>query len=267
MKDLPRRLLTALAGAAVFLTALFAHPVSLVFAFSVIAAMSLWELGRLTRESHRRPAYFAALPAFLLGFGFPLSVIFPELLRLQWSLLAAPVLMLFLLAVRDRGNRKAALVGLAGAIWIGLPMAAMADIGAGGGRFTPGLAAGVLFLIWSNDVGAYFAGSRFGRTKLAPSISPNKSWEGVAGGMVLGLLVALGLPFLFPVLPALNWIVLALLATVFGTLGDLTESKLKRRFHTKDSGGLLPGHGGFLDRFDSLFFVAPIAWIVFRFVF
>jgi len=126
---------------------------------------------------------------------------------------------------------------------------------------------GILFLIWSNDVGAYFAGSRFGRTKLAPSISPNKSWEGVFGGMALGLAMALALGQLVPVLQTGEWLALAVAATVFGTLGDLAESRLKRAFHTKDSGGLLPGHGGFLDRFDSLFFVAPVAWLLIRLIF
>ena len=111
------------------------------------------------------------------------------------------------------------------------------------------------------------AGSRFGKTKLAPSISPNKSWEGVFGGMLLGLAMALVLNRLAGQLSLTQWIVVALACTVFGTMGDLAESKLKRTFHTKDSGGLLPGHGGFLDRFDSLFFVAPVAWLLVRFVF
>jgi phosphatidate cytidylyltransferase len=266
MKDLTRRLLTALAGAAIFLTALYGHPASLVFAFGLISAMSLWEFGRLTNDWHRRPPYFPALPAFLLGFALPLTIIFPELHRLHLAFVAAPLLMLLGLALKDAGNRKAALVGLAGALWMGLPLAAMADLGAGQG-FEPELVMGILFLIWSNDVGAYFAGSRFGRTKLAPSISPNKSWEGVFGGMALGLAMALALGQLVPVLDTGEWLSLAVAATVFGTLGDLAESRLKRAFHTKDSGGLLPGHGGFLDRFDSLFFVAPVAWVLIRVVF
>ena len=266
MKDLNRRLITGLAGAAVFLTALFTHPASLVFAFGLICVISLWELGRLTRDFHYRPAYFAVLPAFLLGFGWPLSLVFPVLHGLHWTLLAIPVLMILALAVKDKGNRKAAMVALAGAVWMGLPMVAMSDLGAGNG-FQPLLVMGVLFLIWSNDVGAYFAGSRFGKTKLAPSISPNKSWEGVFGGMLLGLAMALVLNRLAGQLSLTQWIVLALACTVFGTMGDLAESKLKRTFHTKDSGGLLPGHGGFLDRFDSLFFVAPVAWLLVRFVF
>jgi len=266
MKDLSRRLLTALAGAAIFLAALYGHPASLAFAFGLISAMSLWELGRLTNDWHRRPPYFPALPAFLLGFALPLTIVFPELQRLHIPFLVAPLVMLLALALKDAGNRKAAQVGLVGALWMGLPLAAMADLGAGQG-FEPELVMGILFLIWSNDVGAYFAGSRFGRTKLAPSISPNKSWEGVFGGMALGLAMALALGQLVPVLQTGEWLALAVAATVFGTLGDLAESRLKRAFHTKDSGGLLPGHGGFLDRFDSLFFVAPVAWLLIRLIF
>ncbi len=266
MKDLRRRLLTGLAGAAIFLTAVFGHPASLAFAFGLIAALSLWELGKLTHEWHRRPAYFPALPAFLLGFGLPLTWIFPALDGLRWSLLLVPVAMLLGLALKDRGNRRAAIVAVAGAGWIGLPMAAMTDIGAGSG-FQPLLVMGILFLIWSNDVGAYFAGSRFGHTKLAPSISPNKSWEGIFGGMALGLAMAVGLSRLDTELGLGQWLIMALAATVFGTLGDLAESRLKRAYHTKDSGGILPGHGGFLDRFDSLFFVAPVAWLLLLLIF
>lgn len=266
IKDLPQRVLTALAGAAVFLFALFAHPGSLALAFGVIALFALWELARLTREDYRRPLYFPLLPALLLGFFLPLSFIFPELSGLRIAFFAIPAMMLFVLLLRDRGNRKAALVAIFGILWIGLPMAAMTDLGAGSG-FRPLLVMGLLFLVWSNDVGAYFAGSLFGRHKLAPSISPNKSWEGVFGGMALGLIMAFALASMTAELSLPQWLMLALLCTLFGTLGDLAESRLKRAYHTKDSGGMLPGHGGFLDRFDSLFIVAPAAWLVLKFIF
>jgi len=123
---------------------------------------------------------------------------------------------------------------------------------------------GWFILIWLNDTGAYFAGRAFGRNKLAPSISPGKTWEGWAGGMVASLAVAQVLQALVPV--SAPWFVLALVVSIFGPVGDLTESALKRRAGVKDSGQLLPGHGGILDRFDSHIFAAPLAAILFRLI-
>lgn len=122
----------------------------------------------------------------------------------------------------------------------------------------------VLFgLVWGADIGAYFAGRRFGRTRLAPAISPGKTWEGVAGGMVTGLaitlvLVALGTNAGYAV-PSLAWLLpTALMVMAASVVGDLGESMLKRWADMKDSGRLLPGHGGVLDRVDALLAAAPV---------
>ncbi len=116
-----------------------------------------------------------------------------------------------------------------------------------------------LLVTWVTDIGAFFVGTKLGKKKLAPSISPKKSVEGALGGGVLGLLVALGLGWVFswPFVPVL---VLGLLLTVVGQAGDLAESCLKRNAGIKDSGNSLPGHGGFMDRMDSLIFTIPVAY-------
>jgi len=116
----------------------------------------------------------------------------------------------------------------------------------------------LLCLIWATDTGAYYTGKTFGKHKLAPSISPNKTWEGSVGGLVLAIVVAgLFKEYLLPDLTWMDAIVLAVLGGVWGQLGDLLESALKRNVGVKDSGKMLPGHGGMLDRFDSLIFTAP----------
>lgn len=269
LSDLSRRVGTALVGAAAFLGAVWGHPAALALAFALIAGFGAYELAALTRGWHRRPPVYAALPAFLLGFAFPLSLGLGALGGLRPAFGGVPLLMLLALALRpDAGNRRAAAVALLGAAWVGLPLALAALLGAAGPwpsaeGHHPELITGVLVLIWANDVGAYFAGSTLGRTKLAPAISPNKSWEGVIGGALLGLGVAAAYAALFG-LPMGPWLGLALPVTVFGTLGDLSESRLKRMVGAKDSGILLPGHGGFLDRFDSLLLVAPVAYAWFR---
>lgn len=117
----------------------------------------------------------------------------------------------------------------------------------------------VLSLVWVSDTTAYFVGKRFGQHKLAPHISPAKTWEGVWGAMLATLVVA---GFFYPTLELqlswLGWIVLSLITTVFSIVGDLFESTFKRIRHLKDSGSLLPGHGGILDRIDSLTAAVPI---------
>jgi phosphatidate cytidylyltransferase len=124
----------------------------------------------------------------------------------------------------------------------------------------------IIFSIWINDTMAYIVGSLIGKTPFS-KISPKKTWEGTIGGAILAVLI---IGFLFPLLadkyfyPFAQhkiWFVIAALCAIFGTIGDLFESKLKRMANVKDSGTIMPGHGGFLDRFDSLLFAAPAVWI------
>lgn len=116
---------------------------------------------------------------------------------------------------------------------------------------------GLMLLIWASDTGAYIFGKSFGKHKLFERISPGKTWEGWAGGTLTAVLVGYGLSFFFTDLELYQWVGIAVLVAVFGVLGDLSESMLKRSLGVKDSGTLLPGHGGILDRFDSLLMAIP----------
>ncbi len=117
---------------------------------------------------------------------------------------------------------------------------------------------GLLFLVWASDIGAYAAGRTFGKRKLAPSISPGKTWEGWAGGFLLTLAVGWALKFMLPDVPLAHLLVAAGVVAVFGPIGDLAESMLKRSVGVKDSGTFMPGHGGLLDRFDAFLLVLPV---------
>jgi phosphatidate cytidylyltransferase len=116
---------------------------------------------------------------------------------------------------------------------------------------------GCLFILWATDTGAYFAGTYFGKSKLFERISPKKSWEGAVGGALLAVIFAFGIGYYFRSLPMWQWMVVAAIIIVGGIYGDLVESLLKRSIEIKDSGDSLPGHGGFLDRFDGLLISAP----------
>lgn len=128
----------------------------------------------------------------------------------------------------------------------------------------------LMLYVWGADTGAYFAGHRFGRHKLAPRVSPGKTWEGVAGGLVTVLVVALlaGIyRFGFGPVALALWVALSLFTGLVSVLGDLFESRLKRIAGVKDSGTLIPGHGGVLDRIDAFTAAAPVfalAWLLWR---
>jgi phosphatidate cytidylyltransferase len=119
---------------------------------------------------------------------------------------------------------------------------------------------GIIFFIWINDTGAYLVGSFIGKHKMYERISPGKTWEGTIGGVVLAMAFSFVMVRIFPQLELPHWVVIAAFVGVFGTLGDLVESMLKRLVGVKDSGNIMPGHGGVLDRFDSLLFVTPFVF-------
>jgi len=151
--------------------------------------------------------------------------------------------------------------------YIGLPMMRMIDLGThnlnGQVVFSPLIPCGIIFSIWINDTSAYLVGSLIGKTPLS-IISPKKTWEGTLGGIVLCCVIIGLLGANIEYAKAISWkdwTAIAALCGVFGTFGDLVESKLKRTAGLKDSGNFMPGHGGFLDRFDSLLFAVPFVWV------
>ena len=125
--------------------------------------------------------------------------------------------------------------------------------------YTHRIILGILTLVWINDTGAYVIGSVLGKHKLFPRISPKKSWEGLVGGTLFTLMAALLMNRLMGNLTVSHWVFLAVIVSVFGVYGDLVESYIKRNAGIKDSGILIPGHGGILDRIDSILFVMPVS--------
>jgi phosphatidate cytidylyltransferase len=119
----------------------------------------------------------------------------------------------------------------------------------------------LLLVVWLGDAGAYYVGKNLGRHKLSPRISPKKTVEGLAGGIAVSIITALVIHFtFFKELPLLHAVISGVILSIAGVIGDLAESMWKRSAAVKDSGTLIPGHGGFLDRFDSIFFTAPILY-------
>ncbi|MCO6461444.1 MAG: phosphatidate cytidylyltransferase [Saprospiraceae bacterium] len=146
-------------------------------------------------------------------------------------------------------------------VYIGIPCLLAFLLGHIHGTYSYLPLLGVIALIWANDTGAYLIGSAFGKHPLFPAVSPKKTVEGTLGGILVTIVLAYPLWLLNDFFTWPQWAVIAAITGTFGTIGDLVESKIKRRFNIKDSGNLLPGHGGFLDRFDSFLFVVTFVYL------
>lgn len=198
--------------------------------------------------------------AFLVGFKY-ISVTFLFIIPVFIAVLFN--IELFLKSVNPFRNIGLNLLAL---YYIVLPLSLIHFVGFTKGVFTGAIVLGILFIIWANDSGAYIVGSLIGRNKLIPHVSPNKTIEGFLGGGLFCFLVAyLNIHFFskieilstFQLINATTWYAIAGVVFIFATMGDLVESLLKRSLKIKDSGNILPGHGGFLDRFDAFLFVLP----------
>tara|TARA_R110002126_G_scaffold124451_3_gene266494 strand:+ start:70443 stop:71237 length:795 start_codon:yes stop_codon:yes gene_type:complete len=132
--------------------------------------------------------------------------------------------------------------------------------------FHPSLMISILSIIWVNDSFAFLIGKNFGKNKLFPSVSPKKTVEGLLGGLVFSLLAGLFISKINLDFSLLNWLIIAVIVSLIGTIGDLVESKFKRQANIKDSGNIMPGHGGILDRLDSLLFAAPFVYLYINFI-
>jgi phosphatidate cytidylyltransferase len=146
---------------------------------------------------------------------------------------------------------------LLGLVYIAFPLSLVNVIAFKNGEYSYVLIIGVLLAQWANDTGAYLVGKTMGKTKLFESISPNKTWEGTIGGGLISIGVLYIYSLYFTEINNIEWIGLAVIVSIFGSYGDLIESLFKRKLAIKDSGTFIPGHGGFLDRFDGLLFALP----------
>jgi phosphatidate cytidylyltransferase len=169
-----------------------------------------------------------------------------------------PAITLLAAALAKRSALSAWLQSLGGLLYITVPVVLLIQLR----MQNLALPMGLIFMIWSNDTMAYLVGSFFGKHPLS-SISPNKTWEGTVGGALITILAAAIFGYFANIdrIRMVDWMALAACATIAGSFGDLLESKLKRMAGVKDSGNIMPGHGGALDRFDSLLIAAPFAYV------
>ena len=268
MKKLLTRTLVGIAYVAVMVAGTVLRPWTLLVLVFLLTALAVEEFTQIisTGKSLKVSREVVAGPSMFLPGATYIVCTHPEINPL---VAFAPWLVLLLYAyIYELAQKNADPIGELGLyaltqIYIVLPLALLPVLALGpvsaqiaGEPFWLFPLATYIFL-WVDDSGAYIVGSLLGRHKMVPRISPGKTWEGAAGGMLLTLVAAMIMAHLFPFFGIWRWTGLALVVVFFGTCGDLTESLIKRQLGLKDSGHLLPGHGGILDRIDSMLLAVP----------
>ncbi len=268
------RTITGVLFVAILVTC-FLRPISMIFLFALVTGLTVWEYGGLVNEwddiqVNRFISTAAGVYLFLAFAGYctgytPATVFIPYLVTVIYLIISE----LYTKAPNPINNWAYTMLSQ---MYIALPYSminvlAFQSNAEGEVSFNYLLPLSLFIFLWVNDTGAYCCGSLFGRHKLFPRVSPGKSWEGSIGGAIFVVIAAAVIGYLVGgmqggyTIPV--WIGLGLTVVVFGTLGDLVESLFKRTLGIKDSGSILPGHGGMLDRFDSSLMAIPAAVIYF----
>lgn len=244
-------------------------PLSFGILFTIISALSVHEFAQLVSKSGEvsinktitalEGAYlFLALMSFCTQQSVGARVFLPYLGLLLYMMITE----LYLKKKNPTGNWAYSMLSQ---LYVALPFALLNVLAfqnspeTSSVTYNPILPLSIFVFIWLSDTGAYCVGSLIGKHRLFERISPKKSWEGSIGGGIFSIASSLGFAHFFPFMPGWQWVGLAIVVVIFGTWGDLTESLMKRQLGIKDSGNILPGHGGMLDRFDSALMAIPAA--------
>ncbi|MFC4409184.1 phosphatidate cytidylyltransferase [Chungangia koreensis] len=254
-----QRIITAVVAAALFIPVVIWGGLPFTILIYGLAAVGLFEILRM------KGLKLFSLPGLISLFAL-FSFLMPEAweryinetvdyTKIDLALIAVLLLLTYTVVVKNRYSFDDAAFSILGALYVGIGFYYFIETRAVGIEYV----IYALLIIWTTDSGAYFTGRKLGKHKLWPDISPNKTIEGFVGGIISAIIVALIFQMIMPVSDSIPYlIIVTILASIFGQLGDLVESALKRHYSVKDSGNVLPGHGGILDRFDSLLFVLPL---------
>ncbi|QRR01976.1 phosphatidate cytidylyltransferase [Dyadobacter sandarakinus] len=260
LSNLQQRTITALAGVFVIIWCIVYSDVTFLLLFCTISSLTQLEFYKLLGLDGNQPltyyGTFCGTVMILLAY-----LIEQDLVQFENYFLISPLLsMIFFIKLYKKNDVKPFTnIGFTflGIIYVALPFALIIVMALRGGKYNYEIVLGSLLLLWASDIGGYFAGTKFGKRKLFERISPKKSWEGAMGSAVFAALIAFLLGLYFRTFEPWKWYCIGGIIVVVGTYGDLVESLFKRSIAIKDSGSSIPGHGGFLDRFDGLLLSAP----------
>lgn len=272
MKNFIQRAITGIIFVAVLIGCIIGSPFSFGILFAIISGMATYEFCNLVNKQedvdiNRNICTLGSVFLFFCFFYYGINptdtgIFIPYLVLLVYLMISE----LYLKKSNPIHNWAYSMLSQ---VYVGLPFALLNVLAFQSIEATSYyqfiLPLSIFIFIWINDTGAYCTGMLFGKHRLFERISPKKSWEGSIGGAVFCIAAAFALAHWVPVMNTMEWIGMALTVVIFGTWGDLTESLMKRHLGIKDSGNILPGHGGMLDRFDSAIMAIP-ATVVYLYV-
>ena len=275
MSNMVTRALTGSLIVATILGGIYYDRSSFVGLFFVITTFGLWEFYTLAEKGGMAPQKLLGTIAGAAFFVIS-SMYILRMIPLVYLLVIMPLMFLILIAELYRKSESPLVnisITLSGIFYLSIPMVLLSYLSyppAYGLRdnydYNPNILIGFFLILWTNDTFAYLVGKTLGKRKLFESVSPKKTWEGSFGGAVFSIVLAYFLVRFFPELRKRDWLVVAGIIVLFSNLGDLIQSKFKRSVYVKDSGNLLPGHGGILDRFDGVYLAAPFVYTYIRYL-
>lgn len=238
---------------------------ALFFFFAMVGLIEFYQMVSIKSNDQPRTIF-----GFVLGVGLYVMVMFLAMDKIEsWYFwLLAPIVILLYIAELIHLDKRAVdhvATTIMGLIYVVIPFSMINSLAFVQGEFNFELPLGFFIILWGNDTAAYFTGRLVGRTKLYEKVSPNKTWEGLIGGVSIAVAGGWVLSHYFDSLSATQWMIISAIIAIFGNLGDLFESHLKRSYGVKDSGNIIPGHGGVLDRFDGLLLALPIVIFYLKF--
>lgn len=262
------RAITAFFFVAVMLASLLLGAYAFTVFFLLLSLFSTEEFYKLVRADGLKPHSLWGW-ILVISIYVPLSLYFLRDAPPEVLLICVPFFVLIIIAelYRDLKNPFHNIAyTIFGVLFAAIPFCFFYALGFTEGEYSWHLPLAFLIMLWASDTGAYLFGITLGRNRLFERHSPKKSWEGFVGGLLCSLLSGYILSIYFTELPLVHWLIVSVIIVGSGTLGDLSESMLKRSLSTKDSGSFLPGHGGLLDRFDGLLLAAPLVFVYLSFV-
>ncbi len=263
MRNLTKRSLTGLLFSVTLIVSFVASQYSMLAIIVLIAILCTSEYYNMAKHLEIKPQYATGhiISLLVIALSFLIS---KKIVPYECSVLLIPIISItFVIQLFNKHKKPAQNIGFTflPILHVALPLSLIIIISYLGEYYDYQINLGILFMIWASDTFAYIVGITIGRTPLFPRISPKKSWEGFIGGMLATFVLSQIISGYWQILTPLQWGVLSVIVSIAGVWGDLVESMLKRSANIKDSGNILPGHGGVLDRFDSLLMVMPFAFI------
>ncbi len=270
MKNFITRSKSAFWFAGTLIFCILFHKLTFIGLFFIMMLFCIYEFNKLIQLKSRFP-YIIGIMMFIFGNIFNVDEVpYIGIFRYAGVLLFLTIFATFVSVLFYKKEKVVNHLGIIflSVIYIAVPFSLIAQIPFLNSdfKYVNSIILGVFILIWSNDSFAYIVGSTIGKHKLLERISPNKTIEGFIGGMLATFAVSYVLSLYFTSYTFNHWFVIALIVSTFGVLGDLIESMFKRQAGVKDSGDIIPGHGGFLDRLDSVIFAAPFIFIYLQFI-